>query len=140
MSTSNEQDGGKKPKTRLEKWRQAFAIGKEYEEKVTEEDERILGAFAKAIVKRHMSAPALLWLIGMKPMNVIGANLLQAAEFIFKDFAFEAYIQQHFMPTFEHGAFVTALEKRKGIDRLIELIEKYESESGDKKETKEDSD
>lgn len=128
MSTSSEEYSGKKPKTRRDKWRHAFAIGPDYEEKVTEEDEKTLDAFARAIVKRGMTAPALLWLISMKPLNVIGANLIQAAEFIFKDFAFEGFIQQHFMPTFEHGAFVRALEKRKGIERLITLIEMHESD------------
>jgi hypothetical protein len=142
MNTSSEQDGEKKPKTRREKWRHAFAIGKDFEEKVTEEDEKILDAFAKAIVKRGMTAPALLWFISMAPMNVIGANLIQAAEFIFKDFAFEGFIQQHFMPTFEHGAFVRAIEKRKGIEKLISLIEKNEAEKTErinKEKTEEDT-
>jgi len=130
MNISSEENGRKRPKTRREKWRHAFAIGDEYEEKVTEEDEDVLDAFARAIVKRGMTAPALLWLISMKPMNVIGANLIQAAEFIFKDFAFESFIQQHFMPTFEHKAFVAAMEKRRGIDRLITLIEEHEARRG----------
>jgi hypothetical protein len=127
MSTSNGKKDWKDLKTRREKWRHAFAIGNEYEEKVTEEDEKILNAFALAIVKRRMTAPALLWFISLKPLSLIGASIIQASEFIFKDFAFEAYIQRHFMPSFEHNAFVRAIEKRKGIERLIELIEENEA-------------
>ena len=129
MNTSNAENGTNQPKSRKDKWRHAFAWGPEYDEKVSEEDEIILDAFAKAIVKRHMTAPALLWFVSLKPLNLIGASILQAAEFLFKDFAFEAYIQNHFMPAFEHAAFVRAIEKRKGIDRLIELIELRENES-----------
>jgi len=119
--------------TRREKWRHAFALGEEYKEVVTAEDEKLLDAFARAIVKRGLSAPALLWFISLKPMNFIGASIFQAAEFLFKDFALEIFIQRHFMPEFEHGAFVRAIEKRKGFERLIELIEHHEAESQESK-------
>ena len=119
--------------TKREKWRHAFALGEEYKEQVTEEDEKLLDAFARAIVRRGMAAPALLWFISLKPMNFIGASIFQAAEFLFKDFALEIFIQRHFMPEFEHGAFVRAIEKRKGFDRLIELIEQHEADSQEKK-------
>ena len=133
MNTSNTENGTKKPKGWTDRWRHAFAWGPEYDEKVSEEDEKILDAFARAIVKRRMTAPAILWFISLKPLNLIGASILQAAEFLFKDFAFEAYIQNSFMPTFEHAAFVRAIEKRKGIDRLIELIELRENEASPRK-------
>ena len=127
----------KEPKTKREKWRHAFAIGKDYEEKVTEEDEKVLDAFARAIVKRSMTAPALLWLISLKPLSLLGASILQAGEFIFKDLAFETFIKRYFMPTFEHGAFVKALEKRIGVERLIALIEEHEAKASvSKKKTR----
>jgi len=115
--------------TRREKWRHAFALGEDYKEVVTAEDEKLLDAFARAIVKRGMAAPALLWFISLRPMSFIGASIFQAAEFLFKDFALEIFIQKHLMPEFEHGAFVRAVEKRRGFDRLIELIEQHEAAS-----------
>ena len=119
--------------TRREKWRHAFALGEEYKEVVTAEDERLLDAFARAIVARRLAAPALLWFISLRPMSFIGASIFQAAEFLFKDFALEIFIQKHFMPEFEHGAFVRAVEKRAGFDRLVELIEQHEAASQEQK-------
>jgi len=129
MNTSNKKESGKEPATKREKWRHAFAIGKEYEERVTDEDERLIDAFASAIVKRRLSAPALLWFTSLKPLNFIGTSIIQAGEVIFKDLMLESIIKYRFMPEFEHGAFVKAFEKRVCVDRLIELIEKYESET-----------
>lgn len=129
MNTSDKKESAKKLTTKREKWRHAFAIGKEYEEKVTEEDEKMLDAFARAIVKRRLSAPALLWFTSLKPLNFLGASIMQAGEFVFKSMMLESIIKYRFMPEFEHGAFVKALEKRVCVDRLIDLIEKYESET-----------
>jgi uncharacterized membrane protein YgcG len=41
----------------------------------------------------------------------------------------ETIIKYRFMPEFEHGQFVRAFEKRVCVDRLIDLIEKYENEA-----------
>ncbi len=60
MSTSNKEDCEKKLRTKREKWRHAFAIGAEYEEKLTDEDEKMLDAFARAIAKRGMAPAAIL--------------------------------------------------------------------------------
>jgi hypothetical protein len=131
MNTSDGQEGEKKPRTRREKWRHAFAMGGEYEERVTKEDEEVIDAFARAIVKRGMAAPALLWFVSLKPLNFIGTSLLQAGEFLFKDLPLEIFIRRHFISSFEHGTFVKTLEKRKCIDRLVELIEQYDEKARD---------
>ena len=129
MNTSSKKESGKEPATKREKWRHAFAIGKEYEERVTEEDEKVLEAFARSIVKRRLSAPALLWFTSLKPLNFLGASIMQAGEFVFKSMMLESIIKYRFMPEFEHGTFVKALEKRVCVDRLIDLIDKYEAET-----------
>jgi hypothetical protein len=129
MNTSNKEESLKKPVSRREKWRHAFAIGPEYEERITEEDEEIIDAFARAIVKRGLAAPATLWFVTLKPLSFLGASALQAGQFLFKDLAFEEFIKQHFMPSFEHAAFVKVLEKRKAVDKLIDLIEEHELEA-----------
>ena len=129
MSTSNKEDCGKKPVTKREKWRHAFAIGPEYEEKITDEDEKMLDAFARAIVKRGMAPAAILWFTSLKPLNFIGASIMQAGQFMFKDLTLEGVVKNSFMPEFEHGAFVRAIEKRACVDRLITLIEKHEDEA-----------
>ncbi len=129
MSTSNKEDCGKKPATKREKWRHAFAIGPEYEEKITDEDEKMLDAFARAIVKRGMAPAAILWFTSLRPLNFIGASIMQAGQFMFKDLTLEGVVKNSFMPEFEHGAFVRAMEKRACVDRLITLIEKYEDDA-----------
>ena len=129
MSTSNKEDCEKKLLTKREKWRHAFAIGAEYEDKLTDEDEKILDAFARAIAKRGMAPAAILWFTSLKPLNFIGASIMQAGHFIFKDLTLEGVVKKSFMPEFEHGAFVRAIEKRVCVDRLITLIEKYDDDA-----------
>jgi len=129
MSTSSKEDCGKKPVTKREKWRHAFAIGPEYEEKIDDEDEKMLDAFARAITKRGMAPAAILWFTSLKPLNFIGASIMQAGQFVFKDLTLEGVVKNSFMPEFEHGAFVRAIEKRACVDRLITLIEQYEDEA-----------
>lgn len=119
--------------TKREKWRHAFAIGPEYAEKITEEDEKMLDAFARAIVKRGMAPAAILWFTSLKPLNFIGASILQAGQFMFKDLTLEGVVKSSFMPEFEHAAFVRAMEKRSCVDRLITLIEKHEDDARTKR-------
>ncbi len=133
MSVSNEENRVRKPVTKHDKWRHAFAIGPEYEERITDDDEKIIDAFAGAIVKRGLAAPAILWFITLKPLSFLGASVVQAGQFLFKDLAFEVYIQQHFMPSFEHAAFVRVLEKRKAIDRLIDKIEEFDADARERR-------
>jgi len=105
------------------KLRQAFAVGEEYEEKLLEDEDELLADIAERVHRRRLTAAAIPFLICNRPLNVLGANVLQMGELLFKQAPVEAFLKQFLGPKYHHDLLVRTLEKRCAIDRLIELLE-----------------
>ena len=96
----------------------AFAIEDE-SRPLTEREADLLDRLAKAIVKRRLSAPALLFLESVRPLNFIGSQALH----FFAPFA-KALVQGK-----DYDTLTVLLERRRGIDGLLERMEKIEAEA-----------
>ncbi|MDI6704003.1 MAG: hypothetical protein QME40_04990 [bacterium] len=92
--------------------RHAFTIE---EPQFTSEEIALLEKVATEINKRKMTHSAILFLESVRPLNFIGSQLMIALKPILDLFV---------NPT-EYEKVAKILEKRKAIDRLIELIEGY---------------
>ena len=93
-------------------WRHAFRLDGPHGP-LTEEDRELLDRLARAIVKRRMSEPAILFLSSLRPVNYIGS---QAIVFLrpFLTFLFNAE---------EAERLTNILERREGIGALVDAIE-----------------
>ena len=92
--------------------RHAFAVeppGHEF----TEEDTRIVDKVAEFIVKRRMTAPAVVFIKSSAPLNMIGSQFLV----FLKPFATVIFKQD------EYTKFARILEHRNSIDFVVERIE-----------------
>jgi len=95
----------------------------EFEEQISQKDIEILTKVANKVVEVGMTAPAIMFLASVKPMNYIGSQLM---------LFFEPYTA--FILGFnELVLFRRALSKRESIEILIDLIEKADAEFLDKR-------
>ncbi|MBM3466063.1 MAG: hypothetical protein FJX76_28575 [Armatimonadetes bacterium] len=79
-----------------------------------ESDEAFLERIADAIVRRRMSAPAILLLESVKPLNFVGNQLMVFMDPIIKLFAD--------IP--DYARLTRMLENRDTIERLLQAIER----------------
>ena len=112
---------------RFAQWRQAlrhaFAL-EESDETLPAEDRALLAKVADFVVKRGMTAPAILFLASLQPLSFIGSQAM----------VFFQPILTSFFSRKEYGHLARILERRESVDRLIELIEEadraYRRDSG----------
>ena len=97
-------------------WREwlnhAFSVAPA-QEPLTEEELALLDRVAKAIVKRHMEAPAILLLESVKPLNYVGSQAM----------AFLEPIVRGLTTGDEYTLFRQILERRQGLELLLQKIE-----------------
>ena len=105
-----------------DKIRHAFAVGEEHEV-LTDQEDRLICDIADKIHLRGLTAVAIPFLEFHKPLNVIGANMVQMGEIVFTTSAVEGFLRQLLGDSYSHRILVSALEKRVTIDRLVERLE-----------------
>ena len=99
--------------------RKAFDIRSPYGP-LTEEDRALLGKIAGAVVKRRMAMPAVLFLSSVRPLNSVGS---QALVFL------RPFVEGLFNIA-DYNRMVEILDRREGIEALIETIESAEEAYG----------
>jgi len=99
----------------------AFAM-EGYQEPLSEREMELLDRIAKAVVRRGMTVPTLLFLEIGKPLNYISS---QAMAF------FEPIVRSLFTAT-EYGEVRRILERRHSIETLMGLIETASNEGREK--------
>ena len=92
-------------------WAHAFAVDNP-EEAWTPEDRELVARLAGFVVRRRMTAPALMVLETGRPLNFIGSQVL----------AFLAPFMTLVFSPAEYDRFVKLLEKRRSVDLLIDAI------------------
>jgi hypothetical protein len=123
MPESNGQNPTPSQATLRDKLRFAFSVGPEYEEKLEEDEERLLSDIASNIHRHRMASAAIPFLLFNKPLNVIGANLVQMGEVVFTSGPVESFLRKFLGPSYSHELLVRTLEKRISIERLVENLE-----------------
>ena len=104
---------------RLRTWAaHAFAVEGSSDNPFDEEEVALAGRLAGFVVERRLTTPALMLLESGRPLNFVGSQLLAF---------FSPFVTLVFSPT-EYDRFVRLLEKRRGIDLLIEAIEQKETD------------
>jgi len=86
---------------------------------LTPEQQEILDKIAKKVVLWKMSVPAILFLESVKPLNYIGSQML-----VF----FEPFVQTLFSWK-DYDEFRKMMEERENTERLLQTIEKFDSEA-----------
>ena len=108
------------PKTRLKDWwDHAFAVSPP-EHAITEDDEALAKKVATFIVKRQLTAPAIMLLETGRPFNYIGSQFLTFLS---------PFISIIFSNNTEFNRFTQFIEKRNSIPCLIQHIETLENQS-----------
>jgi len=97
-------------------FKHAFAMPKPKE--LTPEDEALLDRIADYIVRRRMTAPAMFFLRPMTPLTYVGSQAL---------YVFQPLVEFFVSPELLKRAH-KLLERRDGIELLLERIEKRENE------------
>lgn len=92
-----------------------------FSEPITEEEVALLDRVAALVSRKGMTVPAILFLETVHPLNYIGS---QAMAF------FEPLVKTVFKGA-DYTAFRKILERRIGIETLIQRIEAQESQKGD---------
>jgi hypothetical protein len=105
------------------KLRQAFAVGSEYEEKLLDDEEQLLQDIARNIQRRGLVSVAIPFLLVNKPLNVLGANMVQFGAVVFTAGPVERFLRSFMGSSYTHELFVRTLEKRCSMDRLVEILE-----------------
>jgi hypothetical protein len=98
-------------------------LGPEYEECLAEDEEQLLKDLAERIHARRLTVAAIPFLMLNRPLNVIGANLIQMGEIVLTAGPVEAFLRRFLGPNYTHELLVRTLEKRCAIDRLVEHLE-----------------
>ena len=106
--------------------RYAFGVDKTEYDEIDEEEKKLLERLAKGIVSRHLSAPAIMFLEPMKPLNFIGSQAM----------AFFRPIISAVFPIDSYERIEKILEKREGIEWMLIKIEEFENESKPLKDKK----
>jgi hypothetical protein len=97
----------------FEKLKYAFSIPKE-EEKLTQDEEELLNKLAYEIMRRRLEVIAITFLESVKPLSFIGSQVM----------LFFQPIVNTIFPTKIYGKLQKILEKRVGIEYLLQVIEK----------------
>ena len=85
---------------------------------LTEADRELLGRIALAILRRRLTAPAILFLSSLRPLNYIGSQAL-------------VFLRPFLTPLLnpeQYERLTEILERREGIEALVEAIERAEGE------------
>ena len=91
----------------------AFAVeSEEYE--LTQEEKKVLEQFADEIVRRGLTVPTILFAQSSKPLSFIGSQVMLILRPI---------IQMIYPTTTVYDKLQSALEKRKGLEYFIEILE-----------------
>ena len=122
VDNSDKREGEKQPRRRWQWLRDAFSM-EQFHEPLTDEEVALLDKIAVKIVKRGMSVPAILFLETVHPLNFVGS---QAMAFL------EPMVRAVFSAE-EYVAFRKILERRSGIENLVERIEANEGERDSEK-------
>lgn len=96
--------------------------------KPTPEEQVLIDRFAKWVVKRSLTVPAIMALESTKPLNWIGSQMMLVAEPA--AWALEPMLRSAFK--FEHKdylRFQQLMEKRWSMEELILAIEKFDAEA-----------
>lgn len=89
-------------------------------EEISEERKtEIIEKLAKGIVKRRLTAPAIMFLESIKPINYIGSQLL----------IFLEPVVLAIFPISQYREVAIILEERDSIEHIIKAIEKFDDES-----------
>lgn len=111
-------------------FKHAFSTGISNENKILNEKELTLITKLIAIIqKRNLIIPATMFLECVQPLNYIGSQLM---------LFLRPFLTYFFTPA-EYDLFQGILEKREGITRVIEELEKVSIHRKDTKNAKEDS-
>jgi len=95
-------------------WAHAFAVDRD--EAFDEGDRALIDRLAAFVVRRRMTAPALMLLESGRPLNFLGSQLLA----FLAPFVTAVFSEQ------EYSRFTGILERRGSIDLIIERIEEAE--------------
>lgn len=98
-----------------DKLKHAFAVEPE-SPGFAPEDLSLLEKVARAVVKRQLATPAIMFLESVRPLNFLGSQAM----------LFFQPIVQMMISAMEYERFQLILERRQSIPVLIELIEKME--------------
>jgi hypothetical protein len=123
MTVSSEENPIRTKRSLKDELRHAFAVGDEYSEKLVEDELSLLSDIAGNIHRRGLTVVAIPFLLFHRPLNVIGANLLQMGEFFLNHAPVEEFLRRFMGPKYTHELLVRTLEKRRAIDHLVELLE-----------------
>ncbi len=99
-------------------WAHAFAV--EADEEFDEGEHRIAERLADFVVRRRMTAPALMALESGRPLSFIGSQVL----------VFLAPFATFLFSSQEYERLTRVLEKRRGVDLIIDAITAREAEHG----------
>jgi hypothetical protein len=125
MPISSEQSPCRTRTSLKDNLKQAFAVGSEFEDKLADDEDQLLKDIALNIHKRRLTAAAIPFIMFNRPLNVLGANMLQMGEMIMTAGPVEQFLRMFLGPNYTHELLVRTLEKRCAIDRLVELLEEH---------------
>ena len=107
-----------------QEFKHAFRVGTSHENKTLSEKElAVILKLAAVIQKRKLTLPATMFLECTQPLNYIGSQMM-----VF----FRPFLTFFFTPA-EYDIFQGVLEKREGIKRIIEELEKIDTHRRDAK-------
>src|SRR3990167_1984565 len=98
--------------------RRAFAL--EGTEGLTQEETALLERLAKAVIRRRMATPAIMFLESLVPLSYIGSQVMH----FLRPFMTFLFSQE------EYDRLSHLLERRSTLERLIETIKRLEKDSG----------
>ncbi len=101
----------------FKRWFDARAGAEEKLEPLTEKEAVIMAKIANKVVEWKMTAPAIIFLESVKPLNYIGAQAL-----VF----FEPFVQTLFNIA-EYDTFREMMERRENVERLLQKIEEVDA-------------
>ena len=96
--------------------RRAFAL--EGTEGLTQEETALLERLAKAVIRRRMATPAIMFLESLIPLSYIGSQVMH----FLRPFMTFLFSQE------EYDRLSHLLERRSTLERLIETIKRLEKE------------
>jgi hypothetical protein len=132
MITSSDKTPPAEKASLKDRLRHAFAVGSEYDEKLEDDEESLLRDIALNIHRRRLAPVAIPLLLFNKPLNVVGANMVQMGEVLFTMGPVEGFLRRFLGENYTHELLVRTLEKRCSIERLVEFLEAHiEERSGE---------
>ncbi len=146
--TNNDEKEISQTKSRWEnfkrEWVNAFSMSVADDE-LNENDIKLLDGVAQDIVNRRMAAPAIMFLVAVKPVSFLMAQGLQFVKPFMpglsddstpKEFANRFMVSTLISNPTAYSRFALLMESRDAVELMIELLEKHEDERA-KKEKRE---